>query len=55
MFKKVSNRKIGINVMRHLHIMDKLKNVPMNIDRKKMALAMGHSVSMQELYRVKLE
>jgi len=55
MFKKVSNRKIGINVMRHLHIMDKLKNVPMNIDRKKMATDMGHSVMMQELYRVKIE
>jgi hypothetical protein len=55
MFKKVSNRKIGINVMRHLHIMDKLKNVPMLSDRKKMATDMGHSVMMQELYRVKIE
>jgi hypothetical protein len=55
LFKKVSKRKIGINVMRHLHIMHKLKDIPMFTDRKKMASNMGHSVTMQEFYRVKIE
>lgn len=55
LFKRISKRKIGINIMRHLHIMHKLKDVPMHIDRKKMALDMGHSVNTQELYRVKIE
>jgi hypothetical protein len=55
MFYQVSNRKIGINVMRHLKIMSEYKNVPMIDARKQAADKMGHSVGMQEMYRIKLD
>jgi hypothetical protein len=52
MFYQVSCRKIGINVMRHLYIMEKFKNVPMLDTRKQTADLMGHTPYSQELYRI---
>lgn len=54
MFYQVSKRKIGINVLRHLKIMDEYKDTPMLSTRKQTANMMGHSVNMQELYRIKV-
>lgn len=53
-FEIVSGRKIGINVMRHLYIMYINKDAPMLDVKSKTAAKMGHSVNMQELYRVKV-
>lgn len=53
-FYQVSKRKIGINVMRHLKIMYEYKDVPFLDARKQAADKMGHSVNMQERYRIKL-
>lgn len=55
MFYQVSRRKIGINVLRHLKIMDEYKDTPMLHARKQTANMMGHSVDMQERYRLKLD
>lgn len=55
MFYQVSKRRIGINVLRHLKIMDEYKDTPMISTRKQTANMMGHSVNMQELYRIKLD
>jgi hypothetical protein len=56
MFYQVAERRdIGINVLRHLKIMDKYKNVPMLAERKQTANMMGHSVDMQERYRLILD
>lgn len=55
MFYQVSERKIGINVLRHLYIMHFMKNAPLIDTRKQTANMMGHGVGMQELYRVKLD
>lgn len=54
MFYQVSGRKIGINVMRHLKIMDDFKDAPMLLTRKQTASKMGHGIYMQELYRIKV-
>jgi hypothetical protein len=53
MFYQVSKRRIGINVLRHLKIMDECKNTPLLLTRKQTANKMGHSVIMQELYRIR--
>jgi hypothetical protein len=55
MFYQVSKRKIGINVLRHLKIMDEYKDTPMLHARKQTANMMGHSVNMQELYRLRID
>jgi hypothetical protein len=56
MFYQVSNRRdIGINVLRHLKIMDEYKDTPMLHARKQTANMMGHSVNMQELYRLRID
>ena len=52
MFYQVSKRQIGINVMRHLFIMHKFGHLPKLETRKHVALQMGHSTHMQDLYRV---
>lgn len=53
MFYQVSKRRIGINVLRHLYIMSEYKDAPMLHTRKQTANRMGHSVSTQELYRIR--
>lgn len=55
MFYQVSERKIGINVLRHLKIMDEYKHVPLLSTRKQTADKMGHSVTTQELYRLRVD
>ena len=55
MFYQVSKRNIGINVLRHLKIMDEYKDTPMLHARKQTANMMGHSVDMQERYRLILD
>lgn len=52
-FEKVSHHKIGINVLRHLSVMDFLKDTPYLDERRQKAAKMGHSVYIQELYRVR--
>jgi hypothetical protein len=53
MFYQVSEKRIGINVLRHLFIMTEYKDTPMLHTRKQTAKRMGHSVNMQELYRIR--
>lgn len=55
MFYQVSERRIGINVLRHLYIMAQYKDAPMLHTRKQTAKRMGHSVSTQELYRIRCD
>jgi hypothetical protein len=55
MFYQVSKRRIGINVLRHLKIMEEYKDTPMLSTRKQTANMMGHSVNTQELYRIKIQ
>lgn len=51
-FQIVSKRNIGINVMRHLYIMYFMKDAPMLDKRANIAEKMGHTISIQELYRL---
>ncbi len=54
MFYQVSNKRIGINVMRHLFVMNFMKDTPWLDTRKQTASMMGHNVNTQELYRLKM-
>jgi hypothetical protein len=55
LFNLVSGRKIGINVLRHVFIMNKMNGAPMLDVRKQLARKMGHGIGTQELYRVHID
>jgi integrase len=50
-FKKYTSKNISVNMLRHSYITWYLKNKTLSIaDKKKVATAMGHSITMQAKY-----
>lgn len=50
-FRRYSDKKIGVNILRHSYISHFLSKAPSLRDMEDLATRMGHSIALQQLYR----